>query len=222
MIYLYFHALSHFATRGVFFRRIIMKKISIKYITVTAVMAAISFVLMIPPFEFPVSFVIPAFIKFDFSDLPALITSFSYGPVYGVLVCLVKNLLHLIIGNTFGVGEIANFLLGSVFVFVAGIVYKYNKTRKGAVLGALAGAFAMALISLPVNYFITYPFYITLFHTTKEGIVAAYKAIYPKTNSLTGALIMFNMPFTFVKGLFDSIICFLIYKKLSPILKTKE
>lgn len=197
-----------------------MNKINVKYITVSGVMAALSFVLML--LEFPLAFIIPSFIKFDFSDLPALITSFAYGPIYGVLVCLIKNLLHLLITKTSGVGELANFLLGAVFVFVAGIIYKYYKSRTGAVVAAISGAFAMALISLPVNYFITYPFYITLFHTTSQGIIGAYKVIYPKINTLWGALIVFNMPFTFAKGLIDSIICFIVYKKLSPILKTKD
>ena len=198
-----------------------MKKINIRYIAVTGIMAAISFVLMIPPFEFPVSFIIPSFIKFDFSDLPALITSFAYGPLYGVLVCLVKNLIHLLfVSETHGVGELANFILGSVFVLVAGFIYKFKKSRTGAVIAALSGALAMALISLPVNYFVTYPFYIVLFHTTREGIVFAYKAIYPKTSSLIEALVLFNIPFTFMKGLIDSIICFVVYKKLSPILKS--
>ncbi len=197
-----------------------MNKINVKYITVSGVMAALSFVLML--LEFPLAFIIPSFIKFDFSDLPALITSFAYGPIYGVLVCLIKNLLHLLITKTSGVGELANFLLGAVFVFVAGIIYKYYKSRTGAVVAAISGAFAMAVISLPVNYFITYPFYITLFHTTSQGIVGAYKVIYPNINTLSGALIVFNMPFTFAKGLIDSIICFIVYKKLSPILKTKD
>ncbi len=197
-----------------------MNKINVKYITVSGVMAALSFVLML--LEFPLAFIIPSFIKFDFSDLPALITSFAYGPIYGVLVCLIKNLLHLLITKTSGVGELANFLLGAVFVFVAGIIYKYYKSRTGAVVAAISGAFAMAVISLPVNYFITYPFYIALFHTTSQGIVGAYKVIYPNINTLSGALIVFNMPFTFAKGLIDSIICFIVYKKLSPILKTKD
>ena len=72
------------------------------------------------------SFIIPSFIKFDFSELPALITAFSLGPWWGVAVCLIKNVLHLFIGSTAGVGELSNFVLGAVFVFVAGVVYKFT------------------------------------------------------------------------------------------------
>ena len=75
-----------------------------KYISVVGIMSAIGFVLMM--LEFPLPFLIPGFIKFDFSELPALITAFAYGPLSGVLVCLVKNLLHLFFTTSAGVGEL--------------------------------------------------------------------------------------------------------------------
>ena len=42
--------------------------------------------------EFPIP-IMPAFIKMDVSELPALIASFAYGPVAGIVVCLIKNLI---------------------------------------------------------------------------------------------------------------------------------
>ena len=123
-------------------------------IAVTAMLSAAATVLMF--LEFPIPFLIPSFVELDFSELPALLAAFSLGPVSGVVVCLVKNVIKgLLFSGTGGVGEMCNFLLGICFVIPAGLIYRYRKTRSGALAGALAGAVIMALCSIPVNYFIS-------------------------------------------------------------------
>lgn len=189
--------------------------IKIRYLVFTALFSAISVVLMYLEISIPI---VPSFIKFDFSDLPALICSFAFGPLYGVLVCLLKNLLHLFASQTAGVGELANFAMGAIFAFTAGTVYKFNKTRKGAVISSASAAFAMGILSLPLNYFLIYPLYYKL-GMAKEAILGMYKAILPSVDGIFSALCVFNLPFTVVKGLIVALIAFLIYKPLSPILK---
>ena len=100
---------------------------------------------------------------------------------------------------------------------VAGLIYKYKKTRMGAVIGALVGAAVMAVISIPVNYFISYPVYAAMFGGM-DKILAAYNAIRPGSDGLLECLLVFNAPFTLVKGLIDAALTFLIYKPLSPVL----
>lgn len=196
-----------------------MQKQNIRNIAVTAIMGAIGFVLMM--LDFPISFLIPSFIKFDFSELPALITAFSLGPWWGVLVCFIKNALHLFVGTTAGVGELSNFVLGAIFVYAAGVVYKKNKTRRGALIGALVGAALMAVISIATNYFFVYPIYAKML-IPMDAIVGMYSALLPFVDNLLEALLIFNLPFNLAKGLIDAAVCFLIYKKLSPILKSKK
>jgi riboflavin transporter FmnP len=183
-------------------------------ITVTAMLSAVAFLLMF--FEFSIPMLIPSFIKMDVSDLPALLGAFSLGPVYGVAIEVMKNLLHILIKGTSsaGVGELCNLALGSAFALTAGMIYQKWHTRKGAAAGSLLGAFVMALVSLPMNLLIVYPFYATLFGGM-EHIVGAYQAIFPEVNSLFQCLLIFNVPFTLVKGLLDVGLCFLIYKPLS-------
>lgn len=191
----------------------------IRKLTVTAMLAAVATVLMFLDFSLPM--LIPGFVKMDVSELPALLAAFSQGPVYGILVCLIKNLFNLLFhGSTGGIGELCNFLLGAAFVGTAGLLYKAKKNRTMAVVASLVGALAMAVVSVPVNYFISYPVYATLFGGL-DNIIAAYQALRPGTNGLLECLLVFNMPFTFVKGLLDAAICFLIYKPLSPILHGK-
>lgn len=189
--------------------------IKIRYLVFTALFSAISVVLMYLEISIPI---VPSFIKFDFSDLPALICSFAFGPLYGVMVCLLKNLLHLFASQTAGVGELANFAMGAIFAFTAGTVYKFNKTRKGAVISSASAAFSMGILSLPLNYFLIYPLYYKL-GMAKEAILGMYKAILPSVDGIFSALCVFNLPFTVVKGLIVALIAFLIYKPLSPILK---
>ena len=113
-------------------------------ITLTAMLSAVAFVLMF--LDFPIPFLIPSFVKMDVSELPALLASFALGPVYGVVVCLVKNLVHFItMTTTGGAGELCNFLLGACFVFPAGIIYQRQKSRKNALVGVLVGAVVMEI-----------------------------------------------------------------------------
>ena len=182
-------------------------------------MSAIAALLMLPILEIPVPFM-PPYIKFDFSDFPALVVSFAYGPAWGVMVELLKNLAHCPLSHTNMVGELANFLVGAAIVCPAGLIYKFFKTRRGAVIASLSGAFFAAAVSFPVNMFITYPFYSKFMPI--DQIVQMYQEINPNVNGLVGCLIIFNIPFTFLKGAADSIITFAVYKYLSPLIKGRK
>ena len=183
-------------------------------LTSIGMLSAVSFVLMFFDFSVPL---MPSFIKMDISDLPALIGAFALGPIDGMIIALVKNLLHLLRTTTGGVGEISNFILSAAFVMSAGFIYKFNKTRKGAIIGSLVGAVVMALFSIVSNYYFVYPVYTAFM--PMEAIIGAYQAINPNVNGLLECLVIFNMPFTFIKGMVDVIITLLIYKKISPIIK---
>ena len=188
----------------------------IRKIAVTAMLSAVAAVLMAMSFSVPL---MPSFIKMDFSELPGLLATFAYGPLHGAAVCLVKNLVNLLIKNsgTGGVGELSNFLLGVCFVVPAGLIYKRDRTRRGALVGAIVGAVSMAVLSVFTNYFVVYPIYTKFM--PMEAILGMYQAIVPGVKDLWGALLRFNMPFTFVKGLCSVVIAFLIYKPLRPFLK---
>ena len=187
-------------------------------LAVAGMLSAVAFVLMY--IEFPIPALIPAFVKLDVSDLPELLAAFALGPVWGIVVTFLKNVLFSILHGTSSayVGELFNFLLGSVFSFTAGLVYHRGKTRKSALAGAFAGAAMMALVSVPVNYFIVYPAYVQVYKMPMDAIIGMYQEINPAVNNLMACLVLFNLPFTFCKGLLDVALCFLIYKPLSPIL----
>ena len=183
-------------------------------LAVTGMLTALAIVLQY--IEFPVPMLVPPFLKMDFSDLPELIAAFVIGPVWGVAVCFLKNLIHIPFGSTGGVGELSNFLLGAVFALTAGLIYQRNKTKKTALLACGLGSLAMAVFSFPINYFIVYPVYSNLWFGGNMGlIVDMYKLILPFSDSLEKCLVIFNVPFTLVKAIIVSIITMLIYKPLS-------
>ena len=194
-------------------------RIGARQIAVTGMLGAVAIILQF--FELVVP-IMPSFIKLDLSDLPGLVAAFALGPWYGVAVCLIKNLFHLATSSSALVGELCNFLLGASFVLPAGLIYKYNKTKKGALIGAVIGAICMAAFSFPSNLFITYPMYINLYGMSEDAILGMYQAILPAVKTLPQCLLVFNLPFTFAKAMISVVITLVIYKPLSPILHGRD
>ena len=112
----------------------------------------------------------------------------------------ILNQFYVITGQT----EMATAIASSVFVATC--------------LSAFVGTLLMAVLSVPLNYFVVYPAYVVCYHLPLETIIGMYQAIRPSVDGLLECLLVFNMPFTFFKGLLDVALCFLIYKPLSPLL----
>ncbi len=195
-----------------------MRKLSTRELTATAMLIAVSWVLYVFSFKIPI---VPSFLSMDFSELPAVIAALSMGPLAGFFVCLVKNILHLLISHTMWVGELSNFILGVAFVVPAGLIYQKHKTKKRAVAALLTGAVIMAVVSVFSNYFIIYPLYDKI-AMPMEVIVGMYTAILPAADTLLKALVIFNVPFTFVKAMVSVVVTLLIYKPLSNIIKNTK
>ena len=189
-------------------------RLNIRAMTVTAMLAAVSSVLMF--FDFPLPF-FPSFVKLDFSDLPALIGAFSMGPAVGVAVEFLKNLIHLMQTESGGIGELANFLVGAALVFPAGLLYQRNKTRRGAVIGMLAGSITMAVVGALANYFILIPFY-TAFMPLDE-IIKMCAAIIPAIDSFGEMILLSIVPFNLFKAAVVCTMTFFAYKRLSRLIQ---
>lgn len=192
-----------------------MKKINVRKLTGVAMLSAVAFALQFLEFPIPI---IPSFIKLDFSDLPELIGAFAYGPAAGVIIALIKNLLHMTQSSSMYIGELSNFLMGAVLSLTAGLIYKYNKTKKGALIASLAASVLMGVASVPINYFLVYPLYYSVLGLKEQAVLDMYKLILPSTQSILQALLIFNLPFTIFKGLVCSVFSGIIYKPLSPLL----
>ena len=175
-----------------------------RYIVMVALFSAIAYLLqLIGSF---VGLKVGGFLEVEVSDLPAIILSFAYNPLAGVVAELIKNLLHCFTTSTGFVGEFANFAVNGTFCLVAGLIYKYRKNFSGAIISLCAATLAMSIIGIFTNMFIMLPLYMP---------DAPFEV-------LLNIVLYTILPFNIVKGIVISIITIVIYKKLSPILKSRR
>lgn len=178
----------------------------------TALLAAVASVLFFFSFSIPL---VPSFLTFDFSDMPAVLASLTMGPISGVFVSLVKCLINLASSSTGGVGELSNFIISCFLIIPAGLIGRKINTIKGAIIGCVIGSVLMAGLSIITNYFFVYPIYANLMPI--DVIIGMYKAINPNVDGLLACILMFNVPFTLTKALVASAICLPLYKVLRPV-----
>ena len=192
--------------------------LSTRKIAVIGMFSAISAVLML--FEIPVGFA-PDFYKLDFSELPALIGAFAYGPVAGVMIEFVKIILKLLFKSTSTalVGELANFAVGCSFLLPASILYLAKKNKKNALIACIAGTLTMTVFGTAFNAVYLLPKFSELYGLPLDAIVGMGTAINGSIHSVTTLVIFCVAPLNLLKGGLVSVITLLIYKKLSPILK---
>ncbi|MBA1336130.1 MAG: Substrate-specific component RibU of riboflavin ECF transporter [Firmicutes bacterium] len=184
-------------------------------LTKISLLGVIGFIIMYIEFPIPL---FPVFLKLDLSDMPALLGAFAIGPVAGVLVEVVKNVFHLVFkwGMDSPVGELANFIVGSSFVFTAGLIYSKNKTRATAIKSMAAATVVMGIVGGLANYYILIPFYSKLFPL--DVIIDMGKQANSAVVDLKSLVIYGIVPFNLLKGLVLSAITFMVYKHLSGIL----
>lgn len=186
-------------------------------ITYTAVFAAIATVLMY--FEFPLPFM-PPFLKVDLSGAVILIGAFIFGIRYGIVMVLIKDLIHLTQTQTGGSGELSDFILLSVLIIVSVTIYRAGKTRKMAAIGCTLGSLSMALVGMATNYAIIIPFYAKVMPI--ESIFAVCSEINPYISGMEGYLLFGVLPFNLIKGAVLTIITMLVYKRLSVFIREKQ
>ena len=198
-----------------------MERSRTRTITQIAMLGAVAGVLM--NLEFPLPFLAPSFYQLDFSEIPVLVGSFAMGPVAGILIELVKILVHLVTKGTMtaGVGDVANFILGCTFVVPAGLIYRCNKqkSRKNAVLGMAAGTVLTAVTACFLNAFILLPAYGKAFGMPVEAFIEMGSVVHSAVNNLFTFAVMIVAPFNLFKYTLTSVIVFMIYKKIRVVLK---
>jgi len=163
-----------------------------------ALLAAISLILMYV--DIPI---IPMFpwLKMDLSDVPALMGTFAFGPIAGVVIELVKNILYMLVkGSGNGIiGEIGNFIIGSSLIIPAGIIYHRNKSKKSAIIGMIAGAISIEIVGVLANVYFLLP---------------AYGMVMP-TEQLIKYILIGLLPLNGIKALLVSVITYVLYKRVS-------
>ncbi len=187
------------------------------YITYTAIFACMAGVLMLV--EIPLFFA-PGFYKMDLSELPIMICTFYLGPVAGVVAELIKVCIKLLLKGTSTafVGDFANFAVGCSFVLPASIVYHAKPSRKSALWGMVVGTLVMTVFGSAFNAIYLLPKFAVLFGMPMEVIVGMGTKVNSAITSVPTLVLFAVVPFNLLKGFVVSLLTFLLYKRISPIL----
>lgn len=192
------------------------KSFSLDRLVKVGILAALAYVLMFIQVPVPIA---PPFMKLDLADVPALIGGFAMGPWYGVLIQLIKNLLNLSKTMTGGVGELSNFIVGSTYVLVSAYIYKNKKTKKTSIIALALGVLAMTAVATLSNAFVVFPIYGKVMKMDLEAFAGMVSGNGLVNNYIT--LMIFSIaPFNIIKGGIEAIVTELIYKRISPIIKS--
>lgn len=192
------------------------KSFSLDRLVKVGILAGLAYVLMFVQMPIPIA---PPFMKLDLADVPALIGGFAMGPWYGVMIQLIKNLLNLSKTMTGGVGELSNFIVGSTYVLVSAYIYKSKKTKKTSIIALALGVLAMTALATLSNAFVVFPVYGKVMHMDLEAFASMVGSNGLVNNYIT--LMIFSIaPFNIIKGTVEAIVTELIYKRISPIIKS--
>ena len=216
-------AIAYAAEKYVYKRDGITERIlSTRKITMIGLFSAIAVILFL--FEFPIPFIAPPFYELDFSEIPALVGAFAFGPVAGVMIEFCKVLLKLVIKGTSTafVGDLANFVIGCSLVLPASIIYMFRKTKKTAVLSCVSGSVFMTVFGTAFNGIYLLPAFSALFGMPMDVILGMGTEINGHINSITTFVCFAVAPMNIIKSVAASVVTLLIYKPLSPILKNAQ
>ena len=175
-------------------------------------MAVILFYIEIP---------VVAFYKLDLSTLPAILAGFAMGPIQGVAVIIVKNLVHMLGTSTACVGELADILMSCAFVVPASLYYRRHKDRKSALVAMLIGSVTMIVAAVLVNYFILIPAYQVLMNLPLEVIIGMGQKVFGFIDTTVELVLAITAPFNVLKAVVLSVVTYLLYKRVSPLLHQK-
>ena len=216
-------AIAYAAEKYAYKRNGITERIlSTRKIAMIGLFSAIAVILFL--FEFPIPFIAPPFYELDFSEIPALVGAFAFGPVAGVMIEFCKVLLKLVIKGTSTafVGDLANFVIGCSLVLPASIIYMLKKTKKTAVLSCVAGSVVMTVFGTAFNGIYLLPAFSALFGMPMDVILSMGTEINGNINSITTFVCFAVAPMNIIKSVAASVVTLLIYKPLSPIIKSAQ
>ena len=197
------------------------KELTVRNITMIAILGALAAVLML--LDFPI-LIAPSFYKLDISDLPCLIGAFALGPLPALLIQAVKILIKLLLKptSTAFVGELAAFSFSSIYCVSAALLYRADKTKKGAMKALVISSILMAISATIGNYAFIIPAYVNMYHMPLEAIIAMGTEIFPIIHDKLSFVLCCVLPFNLIKAAIVDVLTFTLYKRISPLLKRQN
>lgn len=172
---------------------------STRRMVITALFTALSYAVSL--FEFPI-FPATPYLKLDFGNVFILLTGFLFGPIEGIIACVIKEVLCLIGTTSGGAGQAANAIMTTAYIIVPCIVYRRKKGFKTVVLTLAAACVLGTAAALAANRFIIFPLYMG------EGAKAVFNDVF-----------WYVTAFNVIKTVSVSVVTILLYKRLSGLIK---
>lgn len=194
-------------------KKSIIKNPKASILTKSALFAAIATLLMY--FEFPLPFM-PPFLKVDLSGVAILLATMILGPWNAVAVCAVKDLIHLLSTKTGGVGELADFIVLSVFAVIVGVFYLKGKNKNSLLIGTILGIISITIIGALLNKYMLIPFYSKVMPI--DAIISACSKVNKFIGDINTYVWFGAAPFNFIKGIILTTCTALLYGRLSKVI----
>lgn len=197
-----------------------MSKKRTRQMTIIANLSALS-VLLYFFVKFPLPFLFPEFLDIQFSNLPAIIGGFVMGPLAGGTIVVIRTLIKLPFSSTAMVGELIDLIIGLATVLTSSIIYHRFKTKKGALIGSIAGTVVWVVIAMAANYFFVLNFYLEFFFNgSVDGLLALMQVVPGITadNYLERFVLFAALPFNLLLATLVYGITFLVYKRISTLI----
>lgn len=194
------------------------KILTTKKIAMIGMFSAVAGILML--FDIAVPFA-PSFYKIDMSELPVLLCGFAFGPVAGVLTEFVKILIKLLFKptSTAFVGELSNFCVGCSMILPATILYHIKKKKATAIVGSAVGTIVMSIFGTLFNAVYLLPTFAVMYGMSLDNLIAMGTALNANVTNVFTFVAFCVAPLNLIKGAGVSVLTFMLYKPLSPILK---
>ncbi|MBQ9766573.1 MAG: ECF transporter S component [Lachnospiraceae bacterium] len=189
-------------------------------LTLTAMFGALAAVLML--FEFTIPFTLP-FIKLDISDVPVILGAYMLGPFWGCVIAFIKIAMNFLLNGTttVGVGELANLLFTLAYVLPAGVLYRYKRTKKMAVLSLIASTLIASVIAVILDWFVVFPFYLSVSSDlTMDVVIGMAAGVNPLVKNAVTMMWLSVFPANLLKYTCASVLTFLLYAPLRKLINS--
>ena len=189
-------------------------------LTITAMFGALAAILML--FELPIFFTLP-FIMLDFSDVPVILGAYMLGPLWGCVIGFIKIALNFVLNGTttVGIGELANLIFTLAYVLPASLIYRFKRTKKGAVLSLIAGTLIASVVAVIVDWYMMFPFYLNAFtDLSMESLIAMHVGSNPLVKDAATMMWLSVFPANLLKYTLASVITFFVYSPLRKLINS--
>jgi riboflavin transporter FmnP len=120
------------------------------------------------------------------------------------------------------VGDLANFVIGCSFILPASAIYAFRKNKKTAIFACVTGTLIMTVFGTAFNAVYLLPAFSRLYSLPLDNLLAMGSEVNPwvQEGSIVSFVVACVAPLNLIKGISVSVVTMLIYKPLSPVIKT--